>query len=869
MKKKILMIIMLAFIAILFFKFDKKTYASVADKVLGERDSFHMEKTDYGWDMVFFHKETNNVIRKDIRVTTERSFKIELKGEYFIFTNSKYYEMKTPAHPNLSYRFLKIKLFDKNTNYKLSLELEKQNGVIDKLFDVIDQDYLNVVLKKEYDFINYDFFTKNKLKYKAELDEFYFSPRNYDNNESINYYFKNYDMHITFVIEYKHSDFPVSYMWEKGRTSAIRILKSGATGNYFFTSLLTNNSYPLNLITEPHLQEVQWILLLPLKKVANYEIIPDLKGFLENEIVNPNIITRNELKEGENINAWYKNQLKNINEKNQDYSPIYEFAFYEKSLIEELGKITPPTDFSVERKIKTSDIHDENIIFHQYLGRKYKENATVKITFNNDGLIKELPTIIKKPAETNLSANEHISIAWMLSGVDIIPEKAGKKFLNWTASSTEWDYENNQLTVMITPLFKDATPGINAEKEMLTFDNLTLTTIEQIRQKTYLKAYDDNGNDITNLIEIDSDNYTPNFDKLGTYTITFKVTDPHTNEVKTLDITINVKDLTAPINIGEVKEKVITYKQDINFNDILELIILQDKNDPNPTKKIVDKGGYIKGKVGVYNVKIEVSDLYNNKDIVIFKIIVQDNIAPKFSDNVKEGKIITNRKDLTTNDMLNDLTAIDEYDGIVTNRIRVKNVPNMNEYKSYIIEYEVTDKSNNITTYTRTYEIINESVNPFIMTDNNVRFQIDKNLTTEQIIKAYAKLKNINVIRFVIDKNEYELNMATSGQYELKGYIIDNQDKTHEFKLNVIANEGATTTTPTPDNNKKEAPKITVPINTWLKEIETFFTENWKSILIIIGSISVVGCVLIIAYYKITSPRPKNRYNRYRNRRRK
>jgi len=44
--------------------------------------------------------------------------------------------------------------------------------------------------------------------------------------------------------------------------------------------------------------------------------------------------------------------------------------------------------------------------------------------------------------------------------------------------------------------------------------------------------------------------------------------------------------------------------------------------------------------------------------------------------------------------------------------------------------------------------------------------------------------------------------MKTSGEYKLKGQIIDNDNKTHKFKLNVIATKNKTT--PAPDTNKKE-----------------------------------------------------------------
>ena len=113
-------------------------------------------------------------------------------------------------------------------------------------------------------------------------------------------------------------------------------------------------------------------------------------------------------------------------------------------------------------------------------------------------------------------------------------------------------------------------------------------------------------------------------------------------------------------------------------------------------------------------------------------------------------------------------TAIDEYDGDITDKVQIIGEVDIEKYGEYVLTYKVTDNSNNQTEVNRIIKVIDETKPKITCTQEEVK--IKKGDTIEIPCKAQDNYdgditKNIKIL------GEYDIN--TPGIYEIKYQVVD------------------------------------------------------------------------------------------------
>ena len=184
-----------------------------------------------------------------------------------------------------------------------------------------------------------------------------------------------------------------------------------------------------------------------------------------------------------------------------------------------------------------------------------------------------------------------------------------------------------------------------------------------------------------------------NSKKLGLYKVIYSL------PFKTLTREVLVVDKEKPkLELSGEKEIIISYGNDYQENGYKAL----DNYDGELTDKVKINNNLDTKKIGEYNIIYTVSDSSNNKteDKRVIKVV--DNIAPVIT--LKGSKhIVVKQKGNYTDD---GYVAIDNYDGDITNKVKVNKNIDFNKVGTYEIIYEVSDSFNNKTIEKRIINVI-------------------------------------------------------------------------------------------------------------------------------------------------------------------
>ena len=211
-------------------------------------------------------------------------------------------------------------------------------------------------------------------------------------------------------------------------------------------------------------------------------------------------------------------------------------------------------------------------------------------------------------------------------------------------------------------------------------------------------AVDTYDGDLTSSIVVSG---SVNTDVIGTYTLSYDVSDNAGNVATTVTRTVNVVDTVAPsITItGDVSlnHQVLTAYSDAGAT-------AADDNEGDITSDIVVTNNVDANVIGTYQVHYDVSDNAGNQaNRKTRTVFVVDNIAPDISLTGPSNL------DIEYNSTYNDqgATASDNYDGDITANIVVTNNVNTSAVGSYSVLYNVSDAAGNAATeVTRTVNVI-------------------------------------------------------------------------------------------------------------------------------------------------------------------
>ena len=189
--------------------------------------------------------------------------------------------------------------------------------------------------------------------------------------------------------------------------------------------------------------------------------------------------------------------------------------------------------------------------------------------------------------------------------------------------------------------------------------------------------------------------------KLGVYKVTYKL------PFKTLEREVTVKDTNAPdLTLNGEMEISLSVGNEYVESGYQAL----DDIDQDLTNQVEVISNLDINKIGDYKIIYKVSDSSSNQTEKERIIHVIDDISPIIS--LKGSRTITVK--LNGNYEEDGYTALDNYDGDITNKVEVNTNVNYNQVGTYYITYQVVDNSLNKTSVSRTIYVINQIENTYI-----------------------------------------------------------------------------------------------------------------------------------------------------------
>jgi len=205
-----------------------------------------------------------------------------------------------------------------------------------------------------------------------------------------------------------------------------------------------------------------------------------------------------------------------------------------------------------------------------------------------------------------------------------------------------------------------------------------------------------------------------NANTVGSYTLTYNVSDTSSNAATTVTRTVNVTDTGAP-TITLIGNSPINHELNTTFSD--PGATASDAADGDLTSSIVATGTVNANLVGTYTLTYNVSDSQSNAAPTVTRnIIVADTTAPTITltgnntINVEQGTSYTE----------SGATASDIIDGDVSANIVIGGSVNVNIVGTYSLTYNVSDAAGNPATQATRSVIVADTIIPvIILTGNN------------------------------------------------------------------------------------------------------------------------------------------------------
>lgn len=267
--------------------------------------------------------------------------------------------------------------------------------------------------------------------------------------------------------------------------------------------------------------------------------------------------------------------------------------------------------------------------------------------------------------------------------------------------------ENETVSTVDVAVLDSVKPKITALKSQVTIEYAKELTVEETTKDNSLGAVIEDKTETEIVItsvrtgqqEASKDAYNMaknkaslSFNKLGTYTVEFRVTDAYDNFV-TGSAQVEVIDAVQPVI--KVDESNLHLADNETNWDWLKGVTATDEVDGDLTKSIsVDASGVKYGVPGKYQVLYQVKDLSGNQATFTRSITVDDTTQPVLT-------IPYTSFDLTTEDgkptYLSGVTANDTVDGDLTASVKVDDSKvNYQKPGTYEVTYQITDKAGNV-----------------------------------------------------------------------------------------------------------------------------------------------------------------------------
>ena len=301
--------------------------------------------------------------------------------------------------------------------------------------------------------------------------------------------------------------------------------------------------------------------------------------------------------------------------------------------------------------------------------------------------------------ETKISGHYHNSYAPILEEKVVNGQTWYKVPVDVSGTTSEFGW-----TLASAPNVYVEKLNIKAENTppIITADDKTIVQGTKFNYKDGVKATDNEDGDLTEKLEVEEE--TVNIDVVGTYKVTYKVTDKN-NVSATKTITVTVTENKKPVIIAEDKE-VIQYRK----LDELDGVSATDEEDGEIDVKVKESTVKLE-EAGTYEITYEATDSYKQTTTKTITVTVIKDEAPVI--NV-EDKTITQGKKF---DPLKDVTAEDKEEGEIEKIEVVQNNVKEDTIGSYEVTYKVVDSYKNETTKTITVTVV-ENQKPVIIAED-------------------------------------------------------------------------------------------------------------------------------------------------------
>lgn len=428
-------------------------------------------------------------------------------------------------------------------------------------------------------------------------------------------------------------------------------------------------------------------------------------------------------------------------------------------------------DFSYEEIMFSNEIHFENA--------KLKENGTILkgLSTNSD----EEPPIISGYEEKYTSnVNNPIDLSMLVSYFSAhdnfdgnISNKIELKYEEYTKNTNNpgiyaiilgvEDSSSNYTTITFYIEVIDTTPPLIEGENSFTSLLSTPITIEDIQNN--LKVIDNVDENLNSQLFVCNDTYTPNKKKIGTYSVYFCVYDSSNNLSNEFKVNILVKDDISPIIEGlnyfesklsspiTIKEIMYSLAASDNGKDITDSIFIT-----------TDLYSSYQNTIGEKEIFFQAMDEEGNISPP-FKVTINliDDIAPQiFGLNIYTSYL---SKPLSLTYLKQQLSVIDNYDGNITNKIKVINdsySTNINNKGTFYITFQVEDYSSNLSEEFPVTITNIDDVAPYIIGPTKLTYELKNKPSLQTIISQYTTVDNVDDSPYLeIKQEDYSSSIQT------------------------------------------------------------------------------------------------------------
>ena len=273
---------------------------------------------------------------------------------------------------------------------------------------------------------------------------------------------------------------------------------------------------------------------------------------------------------------------------------------------------------------------------------------------------------------------------------------------------------------------------------------------------------------------------------LGSYTVTYSVSDSSSNAASVVTRTVNVVDQTAP-TITILGGNPATIEAGSTYTDAGATATDNYNNDV--TSSITASSTVDSNTIGSYTVTYTVSDASGNQATAVRTVIVEDSTPPTIA--LIGSNPVTVEAGSTYTDA--GATATDAYDGDLSSSITTTSDVDVNTVGTYTVTYTVSDSSANSATASRTVNVVDTTA-PVITIIGANPVDVDLGATYSDAGATATDVHDGDLTSSITVSSNVDTN--TAGTYTVTYTVSDaaGNQATETRTVNVIDNSNNPTT---------------------------------------------------------------------------